>query len=196
MISRLSICRAVLLAVAVALTAMPAAAQQALKAKPLVAAKPEQQPAALPGTVGAAVKPDRGAVQTNLAPNEALFDAVNRGDLPAVKEAMNRGASLDSRNSLGLTPIELSVDLGRNPVTFFLLSVRSGTEGGGSAPAEAAPAKRVATAQGAPVAAPRPAPRPVAPAQAQVAQTRAPALSQDPGTPAPQSGFLGFGSSR
>ncbi len=200
MISRHIACRATLLAAFLALTAMPAAAQRALNPKPLVATKPEQQPAALPGAAGGAVKSDRGAAKANLPPNEALFDAINRGDLADAREATNRGASLDARNTLGLSPVELSVDLGRNPITFFLLSVRAGTEGTGAITPPEAPTKKVAAAQ----PAPRPAPRPVAPvtaaptppapvARAPVA--RAP-ISHDPGTPAPQSGFLGFGPSR
>jgi hypothetical protein len=185
-------CRAALLAGFVALTTMPAAAQRALNPKPLTAAKPEQQPAALPGADGGAVKADRNAAKVNLPPNEALFDGVNRGDLPAVREAMNRGASLEARNVLGLTAIELSVDLGRNPITFFLLSVRAGTEGTGPAPALASEgaAKKVAAAQ-----VPQVAPRPVVPAPVPV-QVARPVVSHDPGTPVPQAGFLGFGASR
>ena len=176
----------------------PALAQRALQPKPLTAPKAEQQPAALPGASGSPARVERGTAKTDLAPNEALFDAVNRGDLPGVREAVNRGANLSARNILGLTAIELSVDLGRNPITFFLLSVRAGSEGtAAAAPAE--PNLRVAAPSPAPqpaasrpgavqsVAAPQPAPAPKpAPRQA---------LSQDPGVPAPQVGFLGFGPS-
>ncbi len=195
MISRLATCSAVLLVALAALTAMPAAAQRgALSPKPLTAPKPEQQPAALPGAESGAINADRGAAKTNLPPNEALFDAVNRGDLPAVREAMNRGASVSARNLLGLTAIELSVDLGRNPITFFLLSVRAGGEATGpvTPPAADVTARKVTTAQ-APQAAPRPtAPTTAAAAPIQAARSMA---NHDPGTPAPQAGFLGFGAS-
>ena len=169
------------------LSVTPALAQRALQPKPLTAAKAEQQPAALPGATGGPARVERGTAKTDLAPNEALFDAVNRGDLPGVREAVNRGATLSTRNILGLTAIELSVDLGRTPITFFLLSVRTGSEGTASAALPVAePTRRVAAAT---PAAPRPAPvQPIAAAQPAPRQI----LSQDPGTPAPQVGFLGF----
>ena len=178
------------------LSATPALAQRALQPKPLTAPKAEQQPAALPGATGAPARVERGTAKTDLAPNEALFDAVNRGDLPAAREAVNRGANLSARNILGLTAIELSVDLGRNPITFFLLSVRAGTEGtSAAAPPPPEPTRRVAATTPAPQpAAPRPAPVVVAPQPAPKPAPRQ-ALSQDPGSPAPQAGFLGFGPS-
>ncbi len=186
------------------LAALPAAAQMpgasksmANNAKPLVAPKPQQQPAALPGAAGGEAAVDRGAVKQNLTPKDALFDAVNRGDLPAAREAVNRGADVDARGILGLTALELSVDLGRNPITFFLLSVRSGTDpsverASTTSTATSAVPKRVAAAQPvvatpAPAAAPMQATRPATPAPIR------PVASGDPGTPAPQAGFLGFG---
>ncbi len=180
------------------LSVTPAQAQRALQPKPLTAPKAEQQPAALPGATGGPARVERGTAKTDLAPNEALFDAVNRGDLPGAREAVNRGANLSARNILGLTAIELSVDLGRNPITFFLLSVRTGTEGTSAAatpPSE--PTRRVAIANPPPQpAAPRPAPvQPVAAAQPAPKPAPRQALSQDPGAPAPQAGFLGFGPS-
>ena len=174
--------------IALALIATPAAAQRALNPKPLVAVKPESQPAALPGATGSAAA-ERAVPGLELKPNEALFDAVNRGDMAATRDAINRGADLNARNLLGLTAIELSVDLGRNPITFFLLSVRAGSEtlAPPPSPLAAATPKRTVTAQA------TPAPKPVPVAAAQTAP-RPPA--GDPGTPAPQQGFLGFSASR
>ena len=60
----------------------------------------------------------------DMPPTEALFDAINRGDLAAAKDAINRGADINGRNVLGLTPLDLSVDLGRNNISFVLLSLR------------------------------------------------------------------------
>src|SRR3954453_5864091 len=77
--------------------------------------KIEPTPDAVPGSRAepAAVAPaDRTA--GDMPPTEALFDAINRGDLGAAKDAINRGADINGRNVLGLTPLELSVDLGRN----------------------------------------------------------------------------------
>ncbi len=150
--------------------------------------KPEVPPAAIPGAEpdpGSAVIPsDRVAAE--MSPNDALFDAINRGDLSAAKDALNRGAQLDSKNVLGQTPTDAAIDLSRNDITFLLLSMRG-----------AAPSLRHAqgkTAAAIPVAA---APvhgkhgRAVVEANA---SRRAPArsLSDDRGTPNPEVGFTGF----
>ena len=163
-----------------ATTPMGAGAQ----AKPLVAIKPEIQPAALPGARSAPGARDRAMMRpAGLAPNEALFDAVNRGDIGSAREALSRGASTEVRNVLGLSPVELSVDLGRNDITFLLLSMRGSS--GSSAPVPVSVAKAVPVARVA-----------VAPQPARVAAAAVPVrqvLSSDPGVAAPQAGFLGFG---
>ncbi len=152
---------------------------------------PDRAPAALPGAASAAAAgPKVGTA--GMRPNDALFDSVNRGDIVAVREALGRGADVDARNVLGLTPVELSVDLGRNDITFLLLSMRGSGSAGRAAPPSARPAAagRVAAtpvATGS-ISQPRVAaqPRPAA----------APLPGRDPGVPAPQAGFLGFGASR
>ena len=58
-----------------------------------------------------------------MAPNDALFDAINRGDIDEARDAISRGAQLDARNVLGMTPLELAVDLNRNDIAFLLLSI-------------------------------------------------------------------------
>jgi len=147
-----------------------------------------RKPTGLPGARGA----QRGVVApaermpADMSPNEALFDAVNRGDIAAARDAISRGAQLDGRNILGLTPLELSIDLGRNELTFLLLSMR----GAGSAPEPPPSAAARPTAQ-------RPTDqRPAAPRAA--AQEAAPPRQRQTtpaaaGTPVPQAGFLGFG---
>ena len=134
---------------------------------------------------------------TDMAPTDALFDAIDRGDLGVARDAVNRGADLNGHNLLGMTPMELSVDLGRNDITFLLLSLRNSGGDAGSAPpaVAAASTKAGATAKGAkPRAvaqrAAEPAPRRVAAVQAQTASA-APYTSNG-GTPDPQAGFLGF----
>jgi hypothetical protein len=57
------------------------------------------------------------------SPNDALFDAINRGDMAEARDAIARGAELDARNVLGMTPLELAVDLNRNDIAFLLLSI-------------------------------------------------------------------------
>jgi hypothetical protein len=59
-----------------------------------------------------------------LSPTEALFDAINRGDLVTAKDSVTRGADLDATNVLGLRPEEAAVDQNRNDILFYLLSVR------------------------------------------------------------------------
>ncbi|KAA2213439.1 ankyrin repeat domain-containing protein [Teichococcus oryzae] len=129
----------------------------------------------------------------NLGPNDALFDAIDRGDLGAARDAMARGADLNARNALGLTPLESSVDQSRSEITFFLLSNRPMVVGAPPpAPASSAAARNVPLAAPSPqmmpgraAAAPRPAPQAVAPARA-----------ADGGTPRPDKGFLGFDAGR
>jgi len=155
------------------------------------------QPSALPGAQANPdlVTPSSKQAIGAMSPNDALFDAINRGDMTDARDAVNRGAELNARNVLGLTPLDLAIDLGRNDITMFLLSMRgafasSGTgKPSGQAAASAKSAKHLANA-----ASPPPhgtAAKPLAadpPARRQL-------VSTDPGTPAPQVGFLGFGGS-
>ena len=154
-----------------------------------------QQPAALPGAQSNPdrVTPSSGKPSAEMSPNDALFDAINRGDMADARDAINRGAELDARNVLGLTPIDLSVDLSRNDITMLLLSMRgtTSTSRAGTPPARsAADAKSAKSAS----AVRPPAPR-VAAAKPTVAEppVRRQFVSTDPGTPVPQAGFLGFG---
>ena len=169
--------------------------------KPAGTGGKESAPPALPGARAepAAVAPATKTV-TDLPPNEALFDAINRGDLPSARDAVGRGADLNGTNVLGLTPIELAVDLGRNQISFYLLSLR-GVVAGSSAsgqPAAVKPpsrAERLAADRAAAQAA-----RAERTSQARaVAAERAPPTPQTArlftgggGTAIPQSGFLGF----
>ena len=176
----------------------------------VAAPKPkEEPPPAVPGSraettaVAPATRPS-----LDMPPTEALFDAINRGDLAAAKDALGRGADLNGRNVLGLSPLDLAIDLGRNEITFVLLSLR-GTET--PTPAAASP---VATAE----AKPRPArehwsrrqvaqqqaEQPVmvrsarySPSRRSTVAAQAPRLfAGDGGAPNPRAGFLGFDSSR
>lgn len=90
--------------------------------------KPVLAPA-LPGSISTTdsiAPPSRPAAE--MSPNDALFDAIERGDQVAARDALARGARLDARDVLGETPLELSIDLGRNPITFTLLSMRGAAE--------------------------------------------------------------------
>ena len=152
--------------------------------------------AAPPAIPGAATQADGAAPvarpPNDMRPNEALFDAINRGDIASARDAISRGADLHATNVLGLTPTELSVDLGHNDITFLLLSER-GSSVNGARPAavanQAPPAKVAAKAPPR-----RPAPRP-APAVTAAPPTAMPArqYADVPAAPVPQAGFLGFG---
>jgi hypothetical protein len=195
----------VALAILLALAAAPANAQtqidsahqaQKLRAPGQPGSAPLAPPPALPG---AASRPDQAIpadrAVADMSPNDLLFDAINRGDAGDAREALARGADLGARNVLGMTPVELSVDIGRNDITFLLLSQRgaSGSGGGRRTATAGAPAAHAAKAAPAP-AARRASGVTLAAAQAPAASApKRPAISSNPGTPAPQAGFLGFG---
>ena len=173
--------------------------------------KYEPGPAGVPGARAepALVAPaDR--VPTDMPPTEALFDAINRGDTVAARDAIGRGADIEGRNVLGLTPLEQSVDLGRNEISFLLLSLRGGagydTAKGPRSAAQAATnspantraqrqaeAREAANARRQQLADERAARR--APA-APVVSRNARLFAGDGGAPVPQAGFLGFDSAR
>lgn len=167
--------------------------------------KREPPPPALPGARAepAAVAPaDRAAAE--LPPTESLFDAINRGDLPAARDAVNRGADLNGANILGLTPLELAVDLGRNEISFLLLSLR-GANGFSptSAPQAPTPQARAAAARAEREASRAAARESRAERQAVAARPSNGPSPQAPrlfagqgGTPVPRAGFLGFDAGR
>ena len=83
-----------------------------------------------------------------MQPTDALFDAINRGDIATARDAISRGADLQGQNILGMTPLELSVDLGRNDISFMLLSMRAADDGRSrQAPAARTTAKTPPTKQ-------------------------------------------------
>ena len=149
-------------------------------------------PPALPGAGGSSPAP-LTRVPTDMEPNEALFDAINRGDIATARDAISRGADLHARNILGMTPLELSVDLGRNDISFMLLSMRAADEPRPASAQRAAAAKQEPKRQAKKVS-----PRPAAPAVVSSSTTSQTArlFSGDGGTPNLSAGFLGFDSSR
>jgi hypothetical protein len=121
-------------------------------------------------------------------PTTELFTAINNADYNSAQDAISRGADLNAQNSLGETPLAMSIALNRNSITFMLLSARN-EDGDDTGPAGPAPAAVAQT----PLAAPGPkyytshttAPRSYRPSSA--------IPVNDPGTPNPSAGFLGFG---
>jgi hypothetical protein len=76
-------------------------------------------PGASPGRVF-----NKGIINSDLlSPNNELFDAIDRGDTSAARDAIARGAELNATNAVGQTPIDESVALGRNDITFLLVTL-------------------------------------------------------------------------
>jgi hypothetical protein len=150
-------------------------------------------PPALPGAGSSSAPAPLTRVPTDMEPNEALFDSINRGDIATARDAISRGADLHARSILGMTPLELSIDLGRNDISFMLLSMRAADDSRSAQSQRASGVKDDAKRpmRQAKKAAP---PRPVAPSPA--AQQTARLFSGDGGTPNPNAGFLGFDSGR
>jgi hypothetical protein len=133
--------------------------------------KPLEPPPSIPG---AAANPDTVIPADKsvgeMLPNEALFDAITRGDIASARDALNRGAQLDAHNVLGQTPTEASIALDRNDITFLLLSMRGTTQSHSTrVAADVAPKATKAALHK-----PRPTP------------------SLDRGQPNPSAGFIGF----
>ncbi|HEY8289158.1 MAG TPA: hypothetical protein VIG49_07820 [Acetobacteraceae bacterium] len=166
--------------------------------KPATGLPERPPPAALPGAQSSGAIAPATKRPTDMAPNDALFDAINRGDIATARDALSRGAQLDAHNILGMTPLELSVDLGRNDISFLLLSMR-GEPGSLPATAQAATGTQASNAK-VPAAAERTKARaPAAPRVARAAVPVQPAprvYANDGGTPIPAAGFLGFGGGR
>lgn len=162
--------------------------------KPSVPEPEAPSPPPAPAIPGSHVQPDTPApaqrLPLDMPPTEALFDAINRGDIAGVRDALSRGADLNGKNLLGLTPLELAVDLGRNEISFLLLTMR-GT-GSAEQPRELAGARTAAAAN----APDRRRVRTTAQKLATVPPTAAASAAAVPsfggGTPVPSAGFLGF----
>jgi hypothetical protein len=163
---------------------------------------PAPAPEAIPGAKPREPAAPATGVVADMQPNDALFDAINRGDIAAARDSLNRGADLNAVNILGMTPMELSVDLGRNDISFLLLSMRGEDSGRGSRAAGRDALPSELTGKSAPTG------KSVASAKAgsgkvtHAANTLIPAkqvakpklFANDGGTPLPSAGFLGFDS--
>ena len=175
---------------------------------PLQPNTPGAAPAVAPPPLPGAGSGPSGAIPSDkpvssMSPNDELFDAITRGDMAAARDAVSRGADLEARNILGLTPIDAAVDRGRNDIAFYLLSARASFRP--SNPSSPPPREAAAPRSGAsrPAAASREAARGHAPASPREAASPRPTRTADQaptgrapggngGTPRPEAGFLGF----
>jgi len=164
--------------------------------RPPEAPRPQERPAGLPGLTArpSQVIPPT-TIPSSMNPNDALFDAISRGDVPTAREAVARGADTNARNALGLTAVDSAVDQGRPDMIFYLLSLR-GSAGSAAAPeGDAPPPARNRAAQR------EPRPSPTAPAATAPVRQQAPArtarlFANDGGAAQPEAGFLGFDAGR
>lgn len=162
--------------------------------------KPEiPAPSAIPGAKAIAPAAPLTRPLGDMQPTDALFDAINRGDIATARDALNRGADLNAVNVLGMTPLELSVDLGRNDISFLLLSMRGEDSGRGSrAASHDFPAANPAGKTAQITKRSNPARTASAAQSAKSAQLAAKPVAtpklfaNDGGTPLPRAGFLGF----
>jgi hypothetical protein len=145
---------------------------------------PDIAPAGVPGAVTAPLATGP-SVQKNIGdPTAALFNAIDKNNYSAAQDAVSRGADLHAQNPLGETPLDMSVALNRSAIIFMLLAARN--EEGDNARSAPAPSplytKHTAPTRTVTVSdrtqASRPHPLPV--------------IGDDPGTPDPSAGFLGF----
>jgi hypothetical protein len=165
--------------------------------KPVVAPPP-----VLPGTKTSPEAAAPTGSAADMTPTDALFDAINRGDLPSARDAVNRGAELNGRNLLGMTPLEQAVDLGRNDISFMLLSMRDAdsasralTRRGTSGDANDGDA--ILRGGAAPRSAGRARVTPVSTRTPEEPVAESPRLySGNGGVPIPAAGFLGFDAGR
>lgn len=162
----------------------------------------QADPAALPGAKSRVGAAPLTRAPSEMGPTEALFDAVNRGDIGAARDAVSRGADLNEHNLLGLTALELAVDLGNNDIAFLLLSLRGGEGPSGTAKPTRAASAPAGSQKGSTLKGPSPrgAARAVAadrpPAATPVRSAPARQYGSDGGAPIPNAGFLGFGPGR
>jgi hypothetical protein len=158
-------------------------------------------PAGLPGAQSSTGPAPETVVPSMMDPTQALFDAINRGDIAAARDAISRGADVNGQNQLGMTPIQLSLDLGHNDITFLLLSSGAGRPSGepsnNGAIQQAAAAKPGPVKQASLIRHKPSAHRTHVVADASSAEPQLPQLyAGNGGTPIPQAGFLGFNPSR
>ena len=155
----------------------PSLQPQSLPAENLPPALPgfgNQAPSAVPGVS----KPQTGD------PTAQLFTAINANDYNSAQDALSRGADLDAQNALGETPIDLSVALNRNSITFMLLSARNVAGGDDS------DAQITGTPASSPAASA--AQTPAVPIKLIQSPNQPSVPGNNPGVPNPSAGFLGF----
>ncbi|MCQ8241030.1 ankyrin repeat domain-containing protein [Rhizosaccharibacter radicis] len=157
-------------------------------------------PPAIPGAVSDEETSTSAHSGADLEPTAALFDSINRGSLTGAKEALNRGADIQGKNELGMSPLDMSIDLSRNDITFLLLSMRN-SDSSQNAPVVASAAGTAGGSDGKDDAGRKNKHRrrghdsELADAGTPAKPARSVRVASDGGTPKPEIGFLGFNGS-
>ena len=154
---------------------------------------PDLAPSGLPGVGnGAPLATGQNLKKTSSGdPTQELFNAINSNDYASAQDAVSRGADLQATDQFGETPLDLSIALNRNDITFLLLGTRNelAAQGMGTGTVMGAPWTLDNTAKPAKTGK-RHSSSPVVPVKV-VPKISIPA--GETGTPDPQAGFLGFG---
>jgi len=79
------------------------------------------------------------AQQTIEQATKALFLAIDRNDLDAVREAVNNGADIEARDYTGVQPADLAIDRGFSTIARYLISVRNARQDGAQRQLPSAP---------------------------------------------------------
>jgi hypothetical protein len=162
------------------------AQEKAKRAETEKEAAAKAPPPAIPGAVSSGEAAPASKNAAEMSPNDALFDAINRGDSAGARDAVSRGAQLDARNVLGQTPTDAAIEADRNDITFMLLSLR-GAVSSGTRPHVTQAAMQVPESTG--HSRHRTAMAHGKPSKASAMTT---ASMPNPGTPNPAVGFNGF----
>lgn len=83
--------------------------------------------------------PSRGEDPSTMT--SALFEAVERNDLSAVRATVADGARIEARNPFGMRPVDLAIDKGYYEIAHYLLSLHNVREAANAADAEGASAR-------------------------------------------------------
>ncbi|MDE1896970.1 MAG: ankyrin repeat domain-containing protein [Rhodospirillales bacterium] len=152
---------------------------------------PDIAPAGLPG-IGSIAPPATGPQMQKPEsgdPTQELFTAINANDYGSAQDAVSRGADITAKDQFGETPLDLSIALNRNNITFLLLGTRNELASQGLSGTVGTPWTLDKTPASKPNSHKA---RAVLPAAANPAP-RATFAAGNTGTPNPQAGFLGFG---
>ena len=164
------------------------AQEQAKRAAEAKEEEAKAPPPAIPGATGSSVVAPADKLAADMSPNDALFDSINRGDAAGARDALNRGAQIDAKNVLGQSPIDASIDSNRTDITFLLLSMR----GASPAAQRLAAIKTKQAAAAAHLASKQHPGKVTSLAAAHHLPHAQTATIQNPGTPNPSVGFIGF----